>query len=125
MSPYWSYQKKKKKKKRLIIYNNKFKTSKLIIFTNLSLSTELLDRTNIIYMFNCPLGDCVSNEINKYVGLTTTTLSRHLIMHLNNSSLKLESLRCIIIVLHLKIHYFQNQISKNSSWKHHYNSTWN
>ena len=37
-------------------------------------------------MFKCPLGDCVSNENNTYVGLTTTTLSRQLTMHLNDSS---------------------------------------
>ena len=73
------------KKVRLIIYYNKFKTSNLIISNNLSPSTELLDRTNGIYMFKCPLRDCVSKE-NMYVGLTTTTLSRLLTMHLNDSS---------------------------------------
>ena len=37
-------------------------------------------------MFKCPLGDCVPKENNAYVGLTTTTLSRQLTMHLNDSS---------------------------------------
>ena len=46
-------------------------------------------------MFKCPLGDCVSNENDMYVGLTTTTLSRQLMMRLNDSS---------SIALHLKIH---------------------
>ena len=46
-----------------------------------------------VYMFKCHLGDCVSYENNTYVGLTTTTLSRRLTMHLNNS-----------IGLYLKIH---------------------
>ena len=36
-------------------------------------STELLDRKNVVYMFKCPLGDCVSKENNMYVGLITTT----------------------------------------------------
>ena len=76
-------------------YFNKFKTSNLIISNNSSPSTELLDRINIIYMFKCPLGDCVSNENNIYVGLTTTTLSRQFTMHLNDSS---------SIALHIKIH---------------------
>ena len=51
-SSYQSYQ-----KIRLIIYYNKFQTSNLIISNNTSLSTEYLDRTNVIFMFKCPLGD--------------------------------------------------------------------
>ena len=46
-------------------------------------------------MFKCPSGDSVSKENNTYVGLTTTTLSRRLTMHLNDSS---------SIALHLKTH---------------------
>ena len=61
---------------RHIIYYNRFKTSNLIISNNSSPSTELLDRTNVEYMFKCHLGDCVSKENNTYVGLTTMTLSR-------------------------------------------------
>ena len=37
-------------------------------------------------MFKCPLGDCVSKEDSAYIGLTTTTLSRQLTMHLNDSN---------------------------------------
>ena len=66
------------------------------LFSNkFSLSTELLDRTNVVYIFTCPLGDCVSKENYTYVGLTTTTLSRRLTMHLDDSS---------SIALHLKTH---------------------
>ena len=83
------------KKVRLVIYYNKFKTSHLIISNNTSLSTELLDRTNVVYMFKCPLGNCVSKENNAYAGLTTTTLSWWLTMHLNDSC---------SIALHLKTH---------------------
>ena len=46
-------------------------------------------------MLKCPLGDCVSKENNAYVGLTTTTLSRQLTIHLNDSN---------SIALHLKPH---------------------
>ena len=52
-----------------------------------------------MYMFKCPSGDCVSKENNANVGLTTTTLSRRLMMHLNDSS---------SIALHLKTHSIPN-----------------
>ena len=78
---------------RTNIYYNKFKTSNLIISYNSCHSTELLDKTNVVYTFKCLLGDYVSNENKTYVGLTTTTLSRRLTMHLNDSS---------SIALHLK-----------------------
>ena len=83
------------KKVRLIIYYNRFKNSNLIGSNNTSPSTELLDRTNVVYMFKCPLGDCVSKENNAYVGLTTTTLSGQLTKHLNYAS---------SIALYLKTH---------------------
>ena len=93
------------KKVRLVIYYIKFKTSNLIISDNSSSSTELLDRTNIVYAFKCPLLDCVSKEENNaYLGLTTTTLSRQLTMHLNDSS---------SLPLHLKTH----SILKSKFWK--------
>ena len=75
------------KKVSFIIYYNKFKTTNLIISNNSPHPPlELLDRTNVVYMLKCPLGDCVSNGNDKYVGLTTTTLSRRLTMHLNDCS---------------------------------------
>ena len=46
-------------------------------------------------MFKCPLRESVPKENNVYVGLTTTTLSRWLTMHLNDSK---------SIALHLKTH---------------------
>ena len=84
------------KKVRLIIYDNKFKTSNLIMSNKSSSSTELVDRTNVICMFKCSLTDCVSIENNMYVGLTTKTLLRCLTMHRNDSS---------SIALHLKPHF--------------------
>ena len=47
--------------KRLIYYK-KFKTSNLIISYNSCPPTRLLHRTYVIYLFKCPLGDCVSKE---------------------------------------------------------------
>ena len=72
----------------IYIYDKKFKTCNLIFSDNTSPFTELLDRTNVVYMFKFPLGNCVSKENSAYVGLITTTLSIRLTMHLNDSSSK-------------------------------------
>ena len=75
------------KKIKLIIYYNKFKTSNLVIRNNSSPSIGVLQKTNVIYKFKCPLGDCISdNNNNIYIGLTSTTLSRRLTMHLSDTS---------------------------------------
>ena len=79
------------KKVRLIIYDDKFQTSNLIISNNSSPSNELLDKTNIIYICSNVPWETVSKENNTYVGLTITTLSRWLMMHSS-------------ITLHLKTH---------------------
>ena len=75
------------KKIKLIIYYNKFKTSNLVIRNNSSPSIGVLQKNNVLYKFKCPLGDCISdNNNNIYVGLTSTTLSRRLTMHLSDTS---------------------------------------
>ena len=74
------------KKIKLIIYYNKFKTSNLVIRNNSSPTIGVLQKTNVIYKFKCPLGDCISDNNNIYVGLTSTTLSRRLTMHLSDTS---------------------------------------
>ena len=71
-------------KKIKLIYYNKFKTSNLVIRNNSSPSIGVLQNTNVIYKFKCPLGDCISDNNNIYVGLTSTTLSKRLTMHLSN-----------------------------------------
>ena len=71
---------------KLVIYYNKFKTSNLVIRNNSSPSIEVLQKTNVIYKFKCPLGDRISDNNNIYVGLTSTTLSRRLTMHLSDTS---------------------------------------
>ena len=60
------------KKIKLVIYY-KFKTSNLVIRNNSSPSIGVLQKTNVIYKFKCPLGDCISDNNNIYVGLTSTT----------------------------------------------------
>ena len=63
---------------KLIIYYNKFKISNLVINNNSSPLIGVLQKTNIIYQFKCPFGDCITENNNIYVGLTSTTLSRRL-----------------------------------------------
>ena len=76
------------KKMKFIIYYNKFKTFNFVIRNNSSPSIGVLQKTNVIYQFKWPLEDCISdnNNNNIYVGLTLTTLSRRLKMHLSDTS---------------------------------------
>ena len=75
------------KKIKLILYYYKFKTLNLVIRNNSSPSLGVLQKTKVIYKFKCPFGDCISdNDNNIYVGLTSTTLSRRLTMHLSDTS---------------------------------------
>ena len=62
------------------------KISNLVIKNNSSRSIGVLQKNNVIYQFKCPLGDCISENNNIYVGLTSTTLSRRLTMHLSDTS---------------------------------------
>ena len=106
------------KKIKLIIYYNKFKTSNLVIRNNSSLSIGVLQKTKIIYQFKCPLGDCISDNNNIYVGLTSTTLSRRLTMHLSDTS---------SIAQHLKKHSYpttelQEILTNNTTILEHQNN---
>ena len=83
------------KKIKLIIYYNKFKTSNLVIKNNSSPSIGVLQKTNVIYQFKCPLGDCISENNNIYVGLASTTLSRRVTMHLSDTSSIAQHLKSI------------------------------
>ena len=58
------------------------------IYTNifLSLDWSFCKKTNVIHKFKCRLGDYISDNNNTYVGLTSTTLSRRLTMHLSDTS---------------------------------------
>ena len=70
----------------LIIYYDKFNTSNLVIKNYSSPSIGVLQKINIIYQFKCPLGDCVAENNNIYVALTSTTLLRRHTMHLSDTS---------------------------------------
>ena len=91
---------------KLIIYYNKFKTSNLVIRNNSSPSIGVLQKYNVIYQFKCPLGDCISDNNDIYVSLTSTTLSRRLTVHLSDTSLIAQHLK--------KIHAQQQNYGKFS-----------
>ena len=60
--------------------------SNFFIVTKFTTIINPMKKTNVIYKFKCPLGDCISDNNNIYVGLTSTTLSRRLTMHLSDTS---------------------------------------
>ena len=53
----------------------------LITKDNQGIPTPNLKKTNVIYQYQCPHGDCEYHP-STYIRLTTTTLSRRLTMHL-------------------------------------------
>ena len=67
-----------------IYYKNK-KAHTLIMKNNLTQSDDKLKRTNVIYKYSCPHEDCLLRKTD-YIGLTTTTLSRRLTMHLRDGA---------------------------------------
>ena len=94
------------------LYCNKFKTLNLVIRNNSSPSIGVLRKTNVIYKFKCPLRDCISDNNNIYVGLTSTTLSRRLTMHLSDTS---------SIAQHLKKTFMPNNTITENSHRQHNN----
>ena len=47
---------------RFIIYSKKFKTLNLVVNNNYFPPTKKMEKTNIIYQFKCPLGECISDN---------------------------------------------------------------
>ena len=60
--------------------------AKSFVNYNSSPSIGALQKANVIYQFKRPLGDCISENNNIYVGLTSTILLRRLSMHLSDTS---------------------------------------
>ena len=71
---------------QLIIYYQAPSTSKLIMTNNPSRDTTDLKATNVVYEFQCPIGDCARRNNSSYIGHTTTTLPRRITMHLQNGA---------------------------------------
>ena len=68
-------------------YYRSNKITNLIIENNLTPPTNTLKKTNLISQFSCHEGDYELHN-QTYIGLTTTTLSRRLTMHLSNGGPK-------------------------------------
>ena len=51
---------------------------------NTSMKTTILQNTNVVYEFNCPMPH---GQVAKYVGITQNTLSRRLTLHLQQGSI--------------------------------------
>ena len=69
---------------RLTIYYQNRKTCQLLIRNSPACSDDL-KRTNVVYQFSCPHEDCRLRNVN-YIGVTTTSLSRRLTMHLRDGA---------------------------------------
>ena len=71
----------------LVIYYQNRKTNNLVMKNNLSADGNKLKRSNVVYQFYCPHEDCRLHPVS-YIGVTTTTLSRRLTMHLRDGAPK-------------------------------------
>lgn len=71
----------------LIIYYKNKRVNNLIMRNNKTKKQDVLQQCNVVYEFSCPHEDCKLRNMN-YIGMTTTTLSRRLTMHLQTGSIK-------------------------------------
>lgn len=73
---------------RLTIYYQNHTTRSLLMTNNPTRDTSMLKQTNVIYKYKCQIGDCALRPNCSYIGLTTTSLSRRLTMHVQNGGPK-------------------------------------
>lgn len=66
---------------QLIIYYKSHTIASLVSKNNQSPKPSALKQTNVVYEYSCNHGDCELQK-HSYIGMTTTTLSRRLTMHL-------------------------------------------
>ena len=76
---------------KFIPYYRSSTITSLITKNNQGPPTPTLKKTNVIYQYQCPHGDC-EHHPSTYIGLTTTTLSRRLTMHLASGGPKQHAL---------------------------------
>ena len=70
-------------KLNIIFYHKNVKIANLVM-KNIALTLSTLQKTNVVYLFECPLPHC---QAETYIGLTQTTLSRRLTMHGQDGSI--------------------------------------
>ena len=51
-------------------------------------NTVMLKQTNVVYEYNCNEEDCALLPKVSYIGMTSTTMSRRITMHLQNGAIK-------------------------------------
>ena len=73
---------------KLIIYYRNPTTRSLLMNNNPSRDKSMLKQSNVIYSYRCTIGDCALRPSCKYIGFTTTSLSRRLTMHIQNGGPK-------------------------------------
>ena len=71
---------------QLITYYNSRKVSNLIMSNSEKVGSKL-KHANVVYKFKCPNVDCRLRNMS-YIGMTTTTLSRRITMHLQDGAIK-------------------------------------
>ena len=76
---------------QIIIYYKSTKTKDFIMKNNLLPKPRELSKTNLIYDYDCKIGECMHlpKKQVRYSGLTTCTLSRRLTYHLQNGAIKM------------------------------------
>ena len=79
-------------KVNLIIYYKSRKTTSLIMKNDLTSSNDNeMQNTNLVYQYKCSIGECELQKKQNYIGMTCTTLSRRLTMHLVAGAPKLHT----------------------------------
>ena len=73
---------------QLIIYYKSATTKSLVMRNNQAPPFPPLQQTNLIYEYKCNQDECEHLPEVSYVGLTTTTLSRRITMHLGSGGPK-------------------------------------
>ena len=95
---------------QLVIYYKSNTINNLAMRNNHSPLLPFLKQTYLIYEYTCKHGDCELHP-SQYIGLTTTTLSRRLTMHLAGGAPKIHRQEAVDIELNREI--IVNNTKKN------------
>jgi len=83
--------KKENTRIKLNIYYKSSTTASLVMKNSPDKPKNDLKKTSVIYDYKCTKGDCELLPEARYIGMTTTTLSRRLTMHLQSGAIKQHS----------------------------------
>ena len=70
----------------LVIYYKTRRTSSLVMKNSCLPQTSPLQEVNLVYQYSCNIGDC-SRLNSRYIGFTTTTLSKRITAHLQDGAI--------------------------------------